>query len=222
MNVPLESILLDHSSGILLLIDPVSLSIRAASKPTLSLLGYGREQLLGRPIAEIECSLSDTLFWEEVRQGGPAELHGADASYRCANGEMLSASKTITRVNGGAETWLVVRAEPMQMRRRINDRFAPAAPQLRATLEATADGILLVDCDGRIINMNRQFAQMWALPDALLLEQDEEAIIDFMAGLFPDPDGVKSAVRRCGDDQNQRDPEGCPVGKGREGKIHAG
>ncbi len=200
MSLALDAILLEHSSGILLLVEPSSLAIRAASEPALRLLGYRREALLGRPITDIECSLADALFWEEVRQGGPAEVRNADASYLCAGGDLLPASKTVSRVAHDGELWLVIRAEPLERGRRIEDAFASVPSLLRATLEATADGILLVDRGGRIVNMNRQFSRMWGLPDALLVGHEESAIAAFMAGLFSDPDAYRARLAEIAPD----------------------
>jgi two-component system, cell cycle sensor histidine kinase and response regulator CckA len=39
---------------------------------------------------------------------------------------------------------------------------------LQATLESTADGILVVDVDGNIVSHNRRFEEMWGLPSALI------------------------------------------------------
>ena len=39
---------------------------------------------------------------------------------------------------------------------------------LSATLDATADGILVVDLDGRITSFNRRFVEMWQIPDEVL------------------------------------------------------
>ena len=192
MSIALESILLDHSSGILLLVDPSSLAICAVSKPTLGLLGYRRKELLGRPITDIECSLADVAFWKEVLQGGPVGAHHAESSYLCAGGDILPAIKTVSRVAGDGRSWLVVRAEPLDLGPRIEDEPAAVSILLRATLEATADGILLIDRAGGIVNMNRCFSRMWGLTDALLARHEDSAIIDFMAGLFSDPDAYRA------------------------------
>ncbi len=200
MSVGFEAILLDHSNGILLLVDPASLAIRAVSKPTLRLLGYRREELLGRPITDIECSLADTLFWEEVREGGPVEASKADANYRCAGGDTLPASKWVSRVCAEGKVWLVIRAEPLNVGRRVEEEFASASALLRATLEATADGVLLVDRTGRIVNMNRQFSRMWGLPDALLVEHEDNSIFAFMAGLFSDAQAYRTRLAEIAPD----------------------
>ena len=200
MSAALESILLDHSGVMLLLVDPTSLAICEVSKPTLELLGYRREELIGRPITDIECSLADTRFWEEALQGGPIELPNAEGGYLCANGAILSASKTITRVAAGARDWLVVRAEPLETGRRIEDELAVVPTLLRATLEATADGILLIDRAGGIVNMNRRFARMWGLPEELLAKHDDSAIFDFMAARFTDPNGYWAGLAHIAPD----------------------
>jgi len=187
MSADHDTLLLDHASGILVLVDQSSLAIAAASKSTLRLLGYRREEFVGRPITDVECSLADVFYWEELSQGGPVETQGVEASYRCANGNILLATKTVSRAADGQRRWLVIRAEPLDLQRRTQDELALVTSRLQATLEATAEGILLLDRTGRIINMNRRFSQIWGLPDALLLEHEDSLIFGFMAALFADP-----------------------------------
>ena len=185
----LESLLLDYTRDILLLVDPGTLEIRAASPPTLRALGYTQETLIGRPITEVECALSDVFFWEEVRQGGLTEVEGAEGAYLCANGDTLEVSKSVFRV-AGDPGWLVVRAELKAVGdERAEDALANATSRLRATLEATADGILLVDRNGAIINMNQHFSQLWRLNDALLMTHDDAAIFDYLSSTFDDTQG---------------------------------
>jgi len=50
------------------------------------------------------------------------------------------------------------------LRRRVDTR----TEALRATLEATADGILVVNSDGKIAAWNGKFAEMWGVPESLL------------------------------------------------------
>ena len=192
MSAELDSLLLDHSSGILLLVDPSSLLIVEASQPALRLLGYRREELLGRPITESECALADVFYWEEVSKGGMVELSGLEASYLCANGEILAAAKTVSRASAEGKPWLVVHACVLDQR--AEDELAKMTSRLKATLEATAEGILLVDSDGRILNMNQRFSRIWGIPEALLIEHDDGLIFGFMAGLLIDPNGYQTRL----------------------------
>ena len=56
---------------------------------------------------------------------------------------------------------------------RFPDAHAELTAQLQATLESIWEGIIDTDPDGRIVNMNRRFAAMWEIPEALLLEDSE-------------------------------------------------
>ena len=49
--------------------------------------------------------------------------------------------------------------------------LARSVAVLRATLEATTDGILVSDAAHPISTFNRRFAQMWRVPDAILRNQ---------------------------------------------------
>ena len=204
MSAGLDAILLENSGGILFLVDPASLVIGAASTPTLRLLGYSRDEFVGRNVTDIECSLAGTCYWDDVRQGGAGEVHGAETSYRCADGGTLAASKTVTRAFDGDKAWLAVRSEPTGLQQRVEDELVLVTSRLRATLEATAEGILLVDRTGRIVNMNRRFSRIWGLPESLLLANDDGLIFGFMTGLLANPGAYQerlAAISPCADEE---------------------
>ncbi|MDR7081176.1 diguanylate cyclase (GGDEF)-like protein [Arthrobacter ginsengisoli] len=58
---------------------------------------------------------------------------------------------------------------------------------LSATLESTADGILVVAGDGRIASVNNRFTSMWGIPRQLLATQDDEAVMGFVLDQLVDP-----------------------------------
>ncbi|PYJ60919.1 MAG: ATPase [Verrucomicrobia bacterium] len=71
--------------------------------------------------------------------------------------------------------------------RQVGERTAELANSLsvlHATLESTADGILVVDYQGRITNFNRKFAEMWRLPQEVLASgDDQQALMAVLAQL---------------------------------------
>lgn len=216
MSASLESIMLDHTGEIVLLVDKGSLVILEASKPSLRLLGYRREDLLGRQITDIECGLSDVFFWEEVRQGGPVEAKSVESSYQCANGDTLLTSRTVSTFGSADNTWLVICAEPLSSRRRGEDELTYATSRLSATLEATTDGILLLDRDGRISNMNQRFSRLWGLPDELLIQHDDAAIFAFIANANTDTDVYRADLTAI---QPNTDNETSDILYLRDGRI---
>jgi diguanylate cyclase (GGDEF)-like protein/PAS domain S-box-containing protein len=65
---------------------------------------------------------------------------------------------------------------------------------LHATLDATADGILVVDLDGRIASVNRRFGEIWAIPPEILELRDDAAALAFAMEQLADPDGFVAKV----------------------------
>ncbi len=185
-----DALLLGGCNEILLLVDARDLSIQAVNQGALRHLGHSREALVGRPITDIECALTDVFFWEDVRQGLVPEIRDAEASYLMANGELLSATKNITQAPDGSGR-LVICATPVGRLRHAEAELADASAHLRATLEATAEGILLVHRSGAIVNMNHRFSCLWQLPEALLLARDDQAIQAYLAAAMADPEAYR-------------------------------
>src|SRR5256885_9471566 len=57
--------------------------------------------------------------------------------------------------------------------RRVADSLTVSV--LQATLESTADGILVVDLDGKIVSHNRRFEEIWTLPRAFVAANNDAA-----------------------------------------------
>jgi diguanylate cyclase (GGDEF)-like protein/PAS domain S-box-containing protein len=66
---------------------------------------------------------------------------------------------------------------------------------LRATLESTADGILVVDNLGKITTYNRQFAEMWRIPPEVLSSGNDAEALDFVLDQLKDPGRFREKVR---------------------------
>jgi PAS domain S-box-containing protein len=67
--------------------------------------------------------------------------------------------------------------------------------QLRATFNATTDGILVVSQDLKVIQANRQFYAMWRIPPELQATDDDVALRDFVKDQLADPPGFTAMVQ---------------------------
>ena len=65
----MERLMLDHSPSMMLLVEPTQLRIVMANRGASQTLGYPEEALLAMTITDIESSLQDVFYWEDVRNG---------------------------------------------------------------------------------------------------------------------------------------------------------
>ncbi|HKB64064.1 MAG TPA: diguanylate cyclase, partial [Burkholderiales bacterium] len=66
---------------------------------------------------------------------------------------------------------------------------------LRATLESTADGVLVVDNLGKITTYNQQFAEMWRIPPQILASGNDEDALTFVLDQLKEPDHFRKQVK---------------------------
>lgn len=64
-----------------------------------------------------------------------------------------------------------------------------------ATLEATADGILVIGLNGRIVAFNRKFLQLWRIPDDIVETGDDNKLLSCVLEQLIDPQGFLSKVQ---------------------------
>ena len=69
------------------------------------------------------------------------------------------------------------------------------AELFQAALESTADGILIVDGEGRVSWYNRTFLELWQIPPALAQTRSDEALLAFVLDQIVDPEAFIAKVR---------------------------
>jgi PAS domain S-box-containing protein len=190
----LAQLMLDHNPDMLLLVDPATFRIVLANATVATVLGYPAAQLNDIVITDIESALQDVFYWEDVRGGNCLEIQNQETQYRRADGELLTVIKSIRRLEHDGATLLLVHATQTQGVRQVQDALAQTMSRLRATLESTGNGILVLDWLGKINSMNRQFGKMWALPDELLRAQDDAQLLEFVAQSVQETELLRSRL----------------------------
>ncbi len=172
--------ILDHYEQAMLVVDPATLCVIEANPPACQALGYSREALLQLPITEIESSIQDLFFWDEVRDGQISDLTAVEGEYRRQDGSLFSVEKSLRQMAVGEHRLLLLSFRDAAPQKAVNEALEHSTSLLAATLEATAEGILVTRLDGGISNMNRHFARMWQIPEALLVAGVDASILAFL------------------------------------------
>ncbi|NMG28732.1 ATP-binding protein [Aromatoleum evansii] len=201
----LAELMLDHSSQMMLAVDPASLRILLVNRPVTGTLGYSRDQLAEMCITDIESSLQDVFYWEDVHNGQYQEIEEQEGLYRCADESMMSVMKSVRVVTHEGAPLILVSARDTRNELQMEDALEQTLSQLRATLESTGNGILVIDWQGRITNMNRLASNMWGIPDELLRERDDAAILEFIASRVTDGELCRTRLRATVDSADSED-----------------
>jgi PAS domain S-box-containing protein len=121
----------------------------------------------------------------------------SDAAY--LSGVRVFSAQQVLMVAGVAAAGLgIVLLWSVVLRRRVREQTAELARSLsllNATIESTADGLLVVDRNGRVTSYNTTFTRMWHLPKEVVESKDERKLLDFVVAQLKDGKEFRSRVQ---------------------------
>ena len=104
-------------------------------------------------------------------------------------------SRKFPIVQPGAATLLGGITLDITARKQAEDNVRVSESLLRAALESTADGILVVGTDGRVIESNRQMREMWRVPESLMESRDDQALLGWAMEQLENPQEFLAGVQ---------------------------
>ncbi|MEK6599385.1 MAG: EAL domain-containing protein, partial [Deltaproteobacteria bacterium] len=80
-------------------------------------------------------------------------------------------------------------------RKRAEEEIENSLSLLRATLESTADGILVVNNEGKMVGLNQRFVDMWRIPESIVASKDDDQALACVLDQLKDPEVFLGKVR---------------------------
>ncbi len=191
--------LVQNASSVTILVSPTGLVESVSGSLTRS-LGHDPELVEQRPLSELVSSqdrpaLAEAL--ERASRDAPASNPVSVAVHLLRHASQENVPFELTIVNliddptvGG----FVVSAHDITAQATAELELREALSLLKATLDSTADGILVVDNAGRIATFNHRFAELWGLPESILATRNDAAAIAFVMDQLARPDEFVAKV----------------------------
>ena len=194
MTAPMPQAIIDSVLEAVWLVDAVDLRIIAVNQAAEDLLGLPRDALIGRGVVDFASTSQDLFFWEDVAAGRSRAIR-SETLLRRADGEVRQIERraSLVQIEQGAACFLVAMLDRSEQRS-AEQQLETIIAELRATLESTADGILVVDLEGGIRGFNQRFAELWDLPEALLQQRDDAGVFAWLAECVGDADGYRARM----------------------------
>ncbi|MCY2996199.1 MAG: PAS domain S-box protein [Planctomycetota bacterium] len=160
--------------------------------------------------------------WEQTLGYTPAELlampfvelvHPEDRAATLQELQQLKGEQAITsfvnryRARDDSYHWLEWRTSPpldgnrifavardVTERKQLEAGMARSLSLLQATIESTADGLLVVDLQGQVTVCNSHFVELFRIPAELLQRREDHALLAFVVEQFAEPQAFLSRV----------------------------
>ena len=101
-------------------------------------------------------------------------------------------------------------------RKRAEVALRQSASLRQAAFDATADGILAVDSERRIIAFNQRFVEMWHITQSVMEKRDDCQLLACVMEQLKDPDGFAAKIQAL---YNQPEQEGWDMIEFKDGRV---
>jgi diguanylate cyclase (GGDEF)-like protein/PAS domain S-box-containing protein len=165
-------------------VDGATRVVRAVNDAALALLGLARDEVIGAPAESLLATPEDAAFWAESALAPTASLRSRTTLARL-DGQLRHVERWV-RPAGDGRGFIVTLVDLTEQHAAEQARERLVA-ELQATLESTADALLVTDLGGRVQAWNRRFAELWEMPESLLRARDADAVFAWMAREIVEP-----------------------------------
>ncbi len=184
----------DQTSVGIELVDPDTLRFAGVNPAACRMLGYTHEELLQMRLPDTQVDLDEaalrTAVLENARSGGL----GFENRHRCKNGDILDVEVTAHILDLSGRRMIVVIWRDITAHKRSQQEIEFKNTILQTQQEVSPDAILVVDEYARIISYNRQFVELWKIPQQIVDTHEDAAVLQAVVEQVEDGKAFRDRV----------------------------
>jgi PAS domain S-box-containing protein len=167
-------------------------------------LGYSREEILEMNITQVNPNVTFERWkevWQYIKEN---KSFTSESTHRRKNGSEFPVEISSVYLKFGNKEYCNGFAKDITERLKAEEKLNQNISVLKTTLDSTADAILVVDLEGKIVDFNKKFIEMWNLPDELIetgKERDlivsdiDRQLMEIILGQLKNPDKFVTRIK---------------------------
>lgn len=128
---------------------------------------------------------------------GEIPVYQSEKRYIRKDGSIIWGSATISIIRDKNEEiqFFLVMIEDITLKKKASAELDNSFSLLKATLESTEDGLLVVNSSGKIVQFNQKFIDMWKIPDEILATGEDDKALNYVKYQLNNPDSFMENVK---------------------------
>ena len=180
--------------------------------------GYSAAEAIGKPITIVippESPNEYPRLTEKIKRGETVKYFETERIRK--NGERIQMSLTLSPIKDetGVIVGISVIGRDITERKRAEEALQFRNILLSTQQEASIDGILVVDENGKIISSNRQFADMWGIPSDIVAFGSDERALQSVMNKLANPEEFLNKVKHLYKARNETSRDEIALKDGR-------
>jgi PAS domain S-box-containing protein len=173
------------------------------------IFGRSRNEMIGTPLDRLMPEAYREQHREYIKRyfvtDGPAKPIGKTLELPALHGDgsTFTMEISLSAANEDNKRLIIAVCRDITERKRFEEALRVREELIRATLESTADGILVVNEKGEVTHTNKRFADMWRIPQELINKKDDKTLVNYVLDQLTEPEAFLDKVQRLYDSSEE-------------------
>ncbi len=162
---------------------------------TCKLLGYEKDEFMGMNIQQVNAPESAEMVscrMKEIEEKGETEF---EAKHIRKDGSTIPSHIIARKIEWSGKPAILSIGTDITELKLAEDALIESEASLQAVLNATADGILAIGKDKKLLYSNQHFSKLWRIPSDVMEIGDDSILLKHILDQLSDPEGFLQKVQ---------------------------